>query len=154
MVALGLVFVAAFLAAAVVSVTRRFVYLATTTFLLVGRHPQLHRLLARGPRQRSRGAAIIRDNKKAVAGLFVAEGPGRVYLARVSLVDEEACKAPKGGARVRDHRRPLRLVGISKDQVSDIALGDPKPPWRALEQARHLEEELCDLQPQRPAGGC
>ena len=155
LLALGLVFVAAFLAAAVVSVTRRFVYLATTTFVLVGVILSFTAYWREGHANAVRGAAIIRDNKKAVAGLFVAEGSGRVYLARVSLVDEKACKAHKGGVNgceIIDDRS--RLVGISKDQVSDVALGDPKPPWRALEQARHLEEELCNLQPQRPAGGC
>ena len=94
-----------------------------------------------------RGAAIIRDKKKPVAGLFVAEGSGRVYLARVNLVDEGACRSAHGrgdGCRIVDDSS--RLVGIAKDQVSDIALGDPKPPWKALQQARHLARELCDLQ--------
>ena len=94
-----------------------------------------------------RGAAIIRENKKAIPGLFVAEGAGRVYIARVDLVDEGACQKARGGGAgcqiIEDHSR---LVGISKDQVSDIALGDPKPPWQALVQARHLARELCDLQ--------
>ena len=45
------------------------------------------------------------------------------------------------------------LVTSTRRQ-SDIALGDPKPPWLALEQARHLERELCDLQVQRLARGC
>ncbi len=153
--ALGLVLVAALLAATVGSVTRRFVYLATTTFLLVGVFLSFTAYWREGHANEVRGAAIIRDNKKPVAGLFVAEGSGRVYLARVSLVDESACKQARGsgaGCQLIDDRS--RLVGIEKDQVSDIALGDPKSPWRALEQARHLELELCDLQVQHPAQGC
>jgi hypothetical protein len=153
--ALGLVLVAALLAATVGSVTRRFVYLATTTFLLVGVFLSFTAYWREGHANEVRGAAIIRDNKKPVAGLFVAEGSGRVYIARVSLADEGACKQARGGGagcQIIDDRS--RLVGIAKDQVSDIALGDPKPPWRALEQARHLERELCDLQVQRPAQGC
>lgn len=153
--ALMLVVIAAFLAAAVVSVTRRFVYLATTTFVLVGVILSFTAYWREGHANAVRGAAIVRDNKKAVAGLFVAEGSGRVYIARVALVDEEACKAAGGGVdgcEIVDDRS--RLVGISKDQVSDVALGDPKPPWLALQQARHLARELCDLQVARPAAGC
>ena len=129
--ALGLVLVAALLAATVGSVTRRFVYLATTTFLLVGVFLSFTAYWREGHANEVRGAAIIRDNKKPVAGLFVAEGSGRVYIARVSLVDEGACKRARGsgaGCQIIDDRS--RLVGIAKDQVSDIALGDPKPPWQ------------------------
>ena len=143
--ALGLVLVAALLAATVGSVTRRFVYLATTTFLLVGVFLSFTAYWREGHANEVRGAAIIRDNRKAVAGLFVAEGSGRVYIARVSLVDKGACKRARGGGdgcQIIDDRS--RLVGIAKGQVTDIALGDPKPPWRALEQARHLELELCN----------
>ena len=98
--ALGLVVVAAFLAAAVVSVTRRFVYLATTTFVLVGVILSFTAYWREGNANAVRGAAIIRDNKRAVAGLFVAEGAGRVYLARVSLVDEKGLQ----GAQRRRQR--------------------------------------------------
>jgi hypothetical protein len=153
--ALGLVVVAALLAAAACSVTRRFLYLATTTFVLVGVFLSFTAYWRESHAGGVRGAAIVRDNKKALAGIFVAEGSGRVYLARVNLVDERACKQAEGsdaGCQIVDDRS--RLVGIAKDQVSDIALGDPKPPWRALEQARHLERELCDLQVQRPPRGC
>ncbi len=145
--ALGLVLVAALLAATVGSLTRRFLYLATTTFLLVGVFLSFTAYWREGHANAVRGAAIIRENKKAIPGLFVAEGAGRVYIARVDLVDEGACQKARGSGAgcqiIEDHSR---LVGISKDQVSDIALGDPKPPWKALLQARHLARELCDLQ--------
>jgi hypothetical protein len=146
---------AALLAAAVVTVTRRFIYLATTTFVLVGVFLSFTAFWRESHMTGVRGAAIIRENKKAVAGLFVAEGSGRVYLARVNLADEDACRSAEGsdpGCAIDDNRS--RLVGIAKDQVSDIALGDPKPPWLALQQARHLERELCNLQVERPAEGC
>jgi hypothetical protein len=153
--AVGLVLVAALLAATVGSLTRRFLYLATTTFLLVGVFLSFTAYWREGHANGVRGAAIVRENKKAIPGLFVAEGAGRVYIARVDLVDEGACKKARGndaGCRIiEDHSR---LVGISKDQVTDIALGDPKPPWLALEQARHLKRELCDLQAERPTQGC
>ena len=138
----------------VANVTRRFVDLATTTFLLVGVF-RLHRLLARGPRQRGPGRGDHPRQQEAGRGALRRRGSGWVYLARVSLVDESACKQARGsgaGCQIIDDRS--RLVGIEKDQVSDIALGDPKAPWRALEQARHLELELCDLQVQHPAQGC
>jgi hypothetical protein len=145
--ALGLVLLAALLAATVGSVTRRFLYLATTTFLLVGVFLSFTAYWREGHANGVRGAAIIRDNKKAIAGLFVAEGSGRVYIARVNLMDEQACQQAGGsdaGCQIIDARS--RLVGISKDEVTDIALGDPKPPWKALQQARHLARELCNLQ--------
>jgi hypothetical protein len=149
--ALGLVVLAAGLAAAACSVTRRFLYLATTTFVLVGVFLSFTAYWRESHATGVRGAAIIRDNRKAVAGIFVAEGSGRVYLARVNLADERACQKSGGsdaGCRITDDRS--RLVGISKDQVSDIALGDPKPPWLALEQARTLARELCQLQVRLP----
>jgi hypothetical protein len=153
--AVGLVLVAALLAASVVTVTRRFLYLATTTFLLVGVFLSFTAYWREGNVNEVRGAAIIRENKKAIPGLFVAEGAGRVYIARVDLIDEDACKKARGSDAgcqiIEDHSR---LVGISKDEVSDIALGDPKPPWRALEQAEHLKLELCNLQAERPTQGC
>jgi hypothetical protein len=153
--ALVLIGVAALLAATAGSLTRRFVYLATTTFVLVGVFLSFTAYWRESNATGVRGAAIVRDKKKAVAGIFVAEGSGRVYLARVNLVDEPACKRAAGGdpgCAIVDDRS--RLVGVAKDEVSDIALGDPKPPWLALAQARHLERELCDLQVQRPARGC
>jgi hypothetical protein len=137
------------------SLTRRFAYLATTTFLLVAVFLSFTAYWREGNVNEVRGAAIIRENKKPIPGLFVAEGSGRVYIARVSLVDKDACKKAGGGVdgcEIIDHRS--RLVGISKDEVSDIALGDPKPPWRALEQAQHLKRELCNLQVDRPTLGC
>jgi hypothetical protein len=122
-------------------------YLATTTFVLVGVFLSFTAYWRESHATGVRGAAIIRDNMKAVAGIFVAEGSGRVYLARVNLADEDACRRAEGrdaGCEIVDDRS--RLVGISKDEVTDIALGDPKPPWKALQQARHLARELCNLQ--------
>ena len=153
--ALGLVLVAALLAATVGSVTRRFVYLATTTFLLVGVFLSFTAYWREGHANEVRGAAIIRDNKKPVAGLFVAEGSGRVYLARVSLVDESACKQARGGGagcQIIDDRS--RLVGIAEGPGLRHRARRPQAAVAALEQARHLERELCDLQVRRPAQGC
>jgi hypothetical protein len=138
------VFGAAFLAAAVGSVTRRFLLLITATFVLVGTFLGLVAYWTARNDTSVRAAALIRDNKKAMAGIFVAEGAGRVYLARVS-------RRPDGSF----DRARSRLVGVDKDQVTDIAISEAKPADQALTQARHLARELCDLQPNatRPKRG-
>ena len=133
------VFGAALLAAAVGSVTRRVLFLMTATFLLVGNFLGLVAYLTARNDTNVRAAALIRDNKKAIAGIFVAEGAGRVYLARVSF---------RESGTFDDARS--RLVGVDKDQVTDIAISEAKPADQALTQARHLARELCDLQPKAP----
>jgi hypothetical protein len=65
----------ALLAAAVGSVTRRFLFLMTATFVLVGTFLGLVAYWTARNDTRVRAAALIRDNKKAMAGIFVAEGP-------------------------------------------------------------------------------
>jgi hypothetical protein len=83
-----------------------------------------------------RAAAIVRDNKQAIVGFWIAENGDRVYLGRLKL----------------DHtsgdlqRRRSRIMAFSKSQVTDIAIGDPKPPEEALRQAQALSDELCDLE--------
>jgi hypothetical protein len=143
-VALGVVLVCALLAAAVGSRTRRFVYLAATSFILAGVFESYLAYSRESSDERVRGAAVIRDNRKAVAGIFVAESSGRVYLARVS----ETGTDDAGGNHLDVARS--RLVGIAKDEVSDVAIGDRKPIREALIQAVSLAKELCELQPQVP----
>jgi hypothetical protein len=130
---------AALLAAAVGSVTRRFLFLMTATFVLVGTFLGLVAYWTARNDTNVRAAALIRDNKKAIAGIFVAEGAGRVYLARVSFRDNGTFDDARS-----------RLVGVEKDQVTDIAISEAKPAGQALTQARHLARELCDLQPKAP----
>jgi hypothetical protein len=132
----GLVFVGALLAAAVGSVTHRFVYLITATFVLVGAFLGFVAYWRASNDTTVRAAAVIRENKKAMAGIFVAEGAGRVYLARVSF---------RRDGEFDDARS--RLVGIDKDQITDIAISEAKPAHEALTQARRLARELCELQP-------
>ena len=144
-VALGVVLVCALLAAVVGSLKRRrFLYLAATSFILAGVFEGYLAYSRESSDERVRGAAIIRDNKKAVAGIFVAEGSGRVYLARVS---ENG--ADDAGVDTLDVARS-RLVGIAEDEVSDVAIGDRKPIGEALTEAVFLAKELCQLQPQVP----
>lgn len=132
----ALVVVGALLAAAVGSVTHRFVYLITATFVLVGTFLGFVAYWRASNDTTVRAAAVIRENKKAMAGIFVAEGAGRVYLARVSFSPDD---------KFDDARS--RLVGIDKDQITDIAISEAKPAHKALAQARSLARELCELQP-------
>jgi hypothetical protein len=141
--------VAALVAAAVGSRTRRFLYLATTTFVLVGLFLGFIAYWSAGNQEAIRGAAIIRENQTPVAGIFVAEGAGRVYLARIAVGDDG----------VIDKSRS-RLVGIAKSQVTDIAIADRAAPREAVARAGRLVTELCSLQPastrpaQTAAGSC
>jgi hypothetical protein len=138
-VAWGVVIGGAFLAAAIGSLTHRVLYLMTATFVLVGTFLGLVAYWRARNDTAVRAAALVRQNKKAMAGIFVAEGAGRVYLARVSL---------RHDGSLDDARS--RLVGIAKSQITDIAISEAKPVEEALTQARHLARELCQLQPTLP----
>ncbi|HWM63600.1 MAG TPA: hypothetical protein VNP96_06375 [Solirubrobacterales bacterium] len=85
-----------------------------------------------------RGAAVIRNNQKAIVGFFVAENSNRVYIGRL---DERAIVA---GELDPDS---ARLIGIQKDQVTDVAIGPPSDPKLALDQAVELARELCVTEP-------
>lgn len=143
-IALGIIVACAALAAVIGSRTRRFLYLAASTFVLVGLFEGYIAYSRESSDEQVRGAAIIRENKKAVSGLFVAEGSDRLWLARVS---------ERAGNEIDDARS--RLIGIDKDQITDVAVADRKPISPALTQARSLAKELCELQPKvmPPAGG-
>jgi hypothetical protein len=127
----------ALVAAIVASRTRRFLYLAAMTFVLVGVFQGFLAYSRESSDERVRGAALIRDHRKAIAGFFVAEGSDRVYLARVDMAE--------GGGGINDRRS--RLVGVAKGDVTDVAIGDRKPVAEALDQARSLAKELCELEP-------
>lgn len=86
-----------------------------------------------------RGAVVIRENKKAIIGLYVAETSGRVYLGRLETKQE--------GNQVVVDPQKSRLVAFDKDQISEFAVGPPVDLDGALMQASALADELCDLQP-------
>jgi hypothetical protein len=134
--------VAALVAASVGSVTRRFVYLATTAYILAGLFLGSLAVWSAGNEEDVRGAAIIRQHQRPLAGIFVAEGAGRVYLARIVVDHDGEIVKPRS-----------RLVGIDKSEVTDIAIADRTAPRQALANARRLANELCGLQPMpaRPA---
>jgi hypothetical protein len=87
-----------------------------------------------------RPVAVVRDNKEVIAGFMVAEGSDRVYLARVDLTN--------AGKGTINHPRS-RLVGIDKDQVSDVEVGPSMRPALAAKRAERLVRELCSLEPLR-----
>jgi hypothetical protein len=131
---LGVV-VGAVIAATVSSVTHRFVYLATTSFVLVGVLMSFLAYWRARDDKQVRGAALIRTDHTAVRGLFLTEGAGRVYLAEVKLDDDD---------QIID--RFSRIIGIDKAQVSDLAIAGAKPVDKALADARGLARELCSRQ--------
>jgi hypothetical protein len=133
--AIAVMFVAALIAAGVGSITRRFVYLATTTFVLAGLFLGTVAYWHAGNEEAIRGAAIVRDHQTAIPGIFVAEGAGRVYLAHIVL-----------NKRDEINKSSSRLVGIAKSEVTDIAIADRANPKTALARAQHLARELCRLQ--------
>jgi hypothetical protein len=136
---LGAVGLAA-LGAVIGSVTRRFLYLAVTSFVMVGVFMSFVAYWRARDDKQVRGAALIRDHKRAVAGIFLTEGAGRVYLARISL---------DGDGKIVDNKS--RIVGIDKSQVSDVAIAGAKPMREAIADAHGLARELCALQPKLPA---
>lgn len=137
--AAGGIIAAGLLAATIGTLTTRVAYLATATFVIVAVFLGFVGYWRESNEQNVRAAAVVRENKKAMAGIFVAEGSNRVYLARVSL----------GKDGLIDKARS-RLVGMTKDSVTDIAVSDPKPVAEALQQARHLARELCQMEPREP----
>jgi hypothetical protein len=127
------------LAALVGSVTRRYVYLAVTSFVIVGVFMTFVAYWRARDDNKVRGAALIRDHKRVVAGIFLTEGAGRVYLARVSLGRD---------GHVVDKKS--RIVGIDKSEVTDLGIAGAKVVGEALADARGLARELCALQPKVP----
>jgi hypothetical protein len=132
--------VGAAVGAAVGKKTPRFTYFAATTFVLAGVFLGFVAYWSATNDIKVRGAAIIRNNTKAIAGIFVAEGAGRVYRARLKL--------DKHG---KINRSNSRLIAIAKNDVTDIAIADRQRPKQANAQARRLAKELCELQLERPA---
>lgn len=127
----------ALLPAAVARVTSRLAYIVVATFVTTG---VFLTFLAyeRALTPKYRGAAVIRQNKRATIGFFVAEGATRVYLARSNL--------KPGTSDIIE--RTSRLVGIDKSQISDWAVGAPSSAENAVAQAKDLAREMCALQPQ------
>lgn len=71
------------LAAAVARVTSHFIFQATATFLSLALFLGFLAYARAHNANEARGAAVIRENKKAMVGFFVTEGAGRLYIARI-----------------------------------------------------------------------
>jgi len=122
--------------------TGGFVYLAAGTFVAVALFSgAVDYARARGNSD-VRGAAVVRDHKKAVIGFYIAEGSGRVYLGRIEF------ERDPNGAVLTDEidGEQSRIVAISKSEITDIAIGPPQAPPAAALQADELASELCSLQ--------
>ena len=122
---------------AVAKATARFAYLALTLFLALSIFMGGIAYARALDTPELRAAAVVRENQKAIVGFFIAENGGRVYLARLDGKSLEEGVIDRSSAR---------LIGIDKEQVSDIEVGAPTDPARALKQASELAEELCELE--------
>lgn len=144
-VAFGVVGVLAVLVTgAIATGTNRFPYLAATTFLAFSLFLGAVSFARERDASDVRAAALVRQNKKATIGFFVAETGSRVYLGRLEL------KLVDGRPTNEFVEREQRLIAVDKAQVTDIAVGPPRDPVDALHQAQRLADELCDVQ--LPAG--
>jgi hypothetical protein len=132
------------LTGAVASGTNRFLYLATTTFLAFSLFLSAVSFARERDASDVRATALVRQNKKATIGFFIAETSSRVYLGRLELkvVDDLTTN--------EFVEREQRLIAVDKSQVTDFAIGPPRDPVDALRQAQRLADELCDAQ--IPAG--
>jgi hypothetical protein len=130
--------VAAFVPAAIARLTSHLAYVAVATFLIVGVFLTWLAYQRASVNPQYRGAAVIRENKTAAIGFFVAESSSRVYLARTNI--------PQGSTVIDEPTS--RLVGIEKSQITDWGVGAPKRAIYALAQAKALARELCQIQPQ------
>ena len=124
--------------AAVARITSHLAYVVVALFLTLGVFLTYLAFERASSNPQYRGAAVIRANKKAMIGFFVAEGSSRIYLARVNL--------HKGTTDIVNPAS--RLVGIDKSQISDWGVGGPKSADDAVAQAKALARELCQVQPQ------
>jgi hypothetical protein len=114
--------------------------LATTLFVSLSLFLVLMEFIHAYTTPMLRGAAVVRQNDTAMIGYFISENSDRVYLARLDT-------QPLAHDEIRTET--ARLIGIDKDQISDLAVGPPKTELRdALIQARRLAAELCALEPQ------
>jgi hypothetical protein len=118
-------------------VTSSFVYLAATVFLALSLFLGGVSYVRAFSTPELRGAAIVRNNERAIIGFFVAENGSRVYLARLD---------PDSLAEGEIERSTARLIGIQKDQITDIEVGPPSAPQEALAQAHAMADELCGLE--------
>ncbi len=132
---LGAIIVA--LVACVAAATDRFLYLVSVTFLGVAVFLTGVEFARALDNNDVRAAAVVRQNLRATIGFYVAESDKRVYIGRLTF---------RYRTNVVD-RGQSRLLAFDKAQVTDLAIGPPKPVPEAIRQAQMLADELCDLEP-------
>jgi hypothetical protein len=120
--------------------TPKFLWLGATTFLAMSVFLTVVEYARARQTSDVRAAVVIRQNKKATIGFYVAETGSRIYLGRLSY---------KPGTHDVDPKRS-RLVAFDKSQISDFAVGPPRALDDALVQANALAEELCRAEPKIP----
>jgi len=135
--------VAAFLLASAVGAianrTAGAVWLATAVFISVGVFVGALEVAHAWDNTDVRGAALVRDNRRAVIGFYIAESGGRVYLGQLIF--------PPGNNPNLVDKTKSRIIAVSAKEVSDLAIGPPKDPLHAKEQAEELADELCKREP-------
>ena len=119
-------------------VTDRFVFLSGAILLSVSIFLSGVAYVRERSTSELRGAAVVRENARAVIGFFVAEGSSRVYLARIDL--EPVIESNE------IEEDSSRLVAFDEAQITDLAIGPANEPQEALAHARDLAAELCNLQ--------
>jgi hypothetical protein len=136
----------ALLTAAVARVTDRFTYIAAATLVASGLFLGVVNVVHAYDNSDVRPVAVVRQNKQALIGFFIAEGGNRVYIGRLEF------KKARGQTPQIEKRRS-RIMAIDKAQISDISIGAPVDANDALLQAGRLADELCDeqLAPATPA---
>jgi hypothetical protein len=125
---------------AIATETNRFLYLAATVFVALSVFLGGTRFADALNASEVRAAAVVRQNKKATVGFFIAESASRVYLGRIPL------KTRDGAPTNEIDEGSQRIIAIDRAQVTDLAIGPPKEPRAALAQARSLADELCETQ--------
>jgi hypothetical protein len=79
-------------------------------------------------------AILLKDNQKAVCGVWVGESSGRVWYARLRLSDLGLIRRPVP--------RDSSLASVARDDIEDMALGPSQPVGRAQDQAASLRSAL------------
>ncbi|MDQ5807060.1 MAG: hypothetical protein M3320_00115 [Actinomycetota bacterium] len=142
-VAAGLVTAA--VAALVARRTASVVWLTTVTFVAVGLFSVGSRVGRAWENEDVRAAALVRENKKAMIGFYVGETSDRVYIGRINT--GRPTEAGNFAVDEEELREENRIVGISRDQITDLAIGPPRALSEALKQGHVLANELCERQP-------
>ena len=130
----GLAVGAVLLASAVGAVASRTagpLWLAAALFISVGLFTGALEVAHAWDNTKVRAAAIVRNDKKAIIGFYIAESGGRIYVGQTPFTPNF-------------NPSQSRIIGVDTAQISDIAIGQPKAPDDARDQAILLANLLCE----------